>query len=190
MTQSTVANRWDPVYDAEGLTREIARLAIGFQREDFAFFDLTMGGGPYCQGDIVELGQPVPCIDEDGVAAAREAPSPFWMLVGNSCDHHRSLTEVEWTQAVPLEARPRASAAPSIIREMSEYKHARKFLVPTWPGSAHANNIYVADFLRMVSVHRGALKETMLHARMSEAAWYLLHACIIRFLARGDGRMD
>lgn len=185
-----MTRRWEPVYDAESLTREIARLAAAVQNQTYPFYMLTMAGQTYCQGDIVEMNVGLPCIDEDGEAVALEAPSPFWMLVGNSCDHDRELSLVPWTQAVPLVPGARANVSPAMLREQREYKHARRFYVPTWPNGGDSETIFWADFLRTIPVHRKALKPSMLRARLTKEAWYLLHACLVRFLARDDGRED
>ncbi|MBK8252522.1 MAG: hypothetical protein IPK82_07620 [Polyangiaceae bacterium] len=185
-----MTRRWEPAYDAESLTQEIGRLAAAVQGQTYPFYTLTMVGPPFCQGDIVELGVDVPCIDEDGEAAALAAPSRFWMLVGNTCDHARELSHVPWTQAVPLEARARSEAPAAVLREQLEYRHARRFYVPTWPSGGDGTTMFWADFLRIVPVHRKALKPGMLRARLTKEAWYLLHACLIRFLARDDGRED
>lgn len=185
-----MTRRWEPVYDAESLTKEIARLATAVQDQSYPFYQLTINGPSFCQGDIVELNVDVPCIDEDGEPAALTPPSPFWMLVGNTCDHAREIAHVPWTQAVPLETRARTGTPAALLREMLEYKHARRFHVPTWPNGGDSAAIFSADFLRMVPVHRNALKAGMLRARLTKEAWYLLHACLIRFLARDDGRED
>lgn len=123
--------RWDPIYDAESLNREIVRLAAAVQNGAYKFYQLVELTPPFCQGDIVELNVDVPCIDEDGVAIGLTAPSPYWMLLGNSCDHHRELSKAPWTQAVPLEPRGNVSAA--VLKDYSEYKHSRQFCVPAWP---------------------------------------------------------
>jgi len=185
-----VTRRWEPVYDAEGLTKEIARLAAAVQDGSYAFYQLTISGPSFCQGDIIKLDVDVPCIDEDGTPAALAAPSPFWMLVGNTCDHARELSGVPWTQAIPLEPRPRAGTPSNVLRESLEYKHSRRFHVPTWPNGGDSAVVMYADFLRIVPMHRNALNVNMLCARLTKEAWYLLHACLIRFLARDDGRED
>jgi hypothetical protein len=43
-----------------------------------------------------------------------------------------------------------------------------------------------------VPLHRAALRgdDTHVVARMSRLGWVLLHSCLVRFLARDDGRFD
>ena len=69
------------------------------------------------------------------------------------------------------------------------------FYVPAWSGAV-ADQFYAADFLRPVPVDKEAFAQesggqrAVVVARLSRVAWILLNACLVRFLARDDGRYD
>jgi len=173
--------RWPPVYDADGLTRQIDRAALDLR--SLQFFDLVLRDDPkLCCGDVLQLDCPVPAINADGEPVVSDG-SGFWLTVGNTCDFDRGVTDVTWTQIVPL---VQVDAASERVSELLEYKAYRRFYVPPWPSHEHR---YLADFLRPVALHRDAIgaKATVV-ARMTEHAWVLLHSCLIRFFARDDGR--
>jgi hypothetical protein len=54
--------------------------------------------------------------------------------------------------------------------------------------------LHVADLLMPVAIDKRAFAEperpATVQARLSRAAWILLNACLVRFLARDDGRYD
>lgn len=63
----------------------------------------------------------------------------------------------------------------------------RLFYVPPWQDAQNAT--LVADLTNAVSLHKQALREKVkVVARLGHPGWVLLHACVVRFLARGDGR--
>lgn len=188
--------RWPPVYDAEDLVREIKRLT---ERPDIAeaFFEWrrdrsTTAPPDVCQGDVITLRSEVPLILEDGQPGVMDHPEGSWLVVGNTCDVDRPIEEVRWTQLVPIvDVGDTRSVSATDADALRRYTQARRFHVPAWSGSL-ATRLHVADLLRPVGVDKRALIGTApmatVEARMSRAAWILLNACLVRFLARDDGR--
>lgn len=168
------------VYDADGLDKQIETLALRLRGDHF--FELTKFDPEPCQGDVLMLDAPVPVLDESGTPVEDDA-ARFWMVLSNTCDFARD--NVLWSQIVPLEEAPRDAAA---IAKHAAYKHSRRFLVPPWPGQERS---FVADLLRPVTIDKRAIGTTaQIVGRMTEPAWILLHSCLVRFLARSDGRFD
>jgi hypothetical protein len=183
--------RWPPVYDADGLIKMIEELAA---RSDLAaaFYDWRADRSmtpvnDVCQGDIVELPADVPVIGEDGAPIALEHPAGVWLVIGNTCDFDRSVTDARWTQLVPLvdlggDDFPNGPA-------LKRYMTSRAFYVPAWADGV-VGRCCVADLLRPVAVDKRvfASGKARVLARVTRAAWVLLNACLVRFLARDDGR--
>lgn len=79
------------------------------------------------------------------------------------------------------------------LADFTRYRLSRQFYVPAWPGLDGGGAHFVADFTGITPLARNALREggpVELLARMELQAWALLHACLIRFFARDDGRHD
>jgi hypothetical protein len=188
--------RWPPVYDAEDLVREIKRLT---DHPDLAsaFYEWrrdqsTTAPADVCQGDIVSLASDVPVILQDGQPATVDHPDGTWLVVGNTCDFDRELTDVRWTQLVPVISLGSTAAlsAPELAATR-KYTQSRSFYTPPWSARVE-HTVHVADLLRPVGVDKRALQGAdplgVVQARASRAAWILLNACLVRFLARDDGR--
>jgi len=189
-------DRWPPVYDAEDLVREIKRLT---ERQDIAavFYEWrkdssTTTVGDVCQGDVVRLASDVPVIFEDGEPGVIEHPDAAWLVVGNTCDFDRPPEEVRWTQLVPLRDLGATSEVTGTQNAaLRRYTQSRVFYVPPWSADV-SDRVHAADLLRPVAVDKrvffGDAPAAMVEARMNRAAWVLLNACLVRFLARDDGR--
>jgi hypothetical protein len=195
-----MAERWPPIYDAEDLKRTISKLA-DTGRLDASFFDVRWrdrGGPPVCQGDIVALRSSAPVIDKEGEPSIYDEGEPYryWLVTGNSCDFDRPIRAEVFTQAVPwTQIVPVKETGDAMRREvydaLARYQTSRHFLVPTWPGS-DARGTCVACFLQPVTLHKQAFDQGHVEvvARLSREGWLLLHSCLVRFLARDDGRFD
>jgi len=186
--------RWPPVYDADDLVREIKRLA---EHPDLASFyewrrdQSTRAPDDVCQGDVVRLASEVPLILEDGQPATMAHPDAAWLVIGNSCDFDRTLADVRWTQLVPLHSLGvHAELSTAELAAARSYTRARSFYVPAWTEASDA--VFMADFLRPAAIDKrafaGADAPAVVEARLTRAAWILLNACLVRFLARDDGR--
>lgn len=180
--------RWPPIYDAEDLKRQISELA---SRDDLGavLFERDLErGGPACQGDVLRFEAGIPVLDEDANPAVM-GDTEYWLLTGNTCDFARSVSEVPWTQVVPLVS-VGTSLPPGSLAALRRYRTNRRFYIPPWPRSPDAEH-RVADLLTPVALHKSALgAHARVVARLSFLGWVLLHACLIRFLARDDGRFD
>lgn len=176
--------RWPPIYDAEDLADAIADLA-GRPDLEAVFFASPTNGGLFCQGDVLQLTSGAPVIDADGVANL-VGEFKYWLAIGNTCDFDRVLADVAWTQIVPL--RDVSAANAEQLSALRAYQPSRRFFVPPWPGLPHGEQ-YAADLLLPVALHKQAVgSAAQVVARISRQAWALLHGCLIRFLARDDGR--
>jgi hypothetical protein len=109
------------------------------------------------------------------------------LVIGNTCDFDRDLKDVQWTQLVPVvdlggDDFPNAPA-------LKRYTTSRAFYVPAWVDRV-VGRCCVADLIRPVAVDKRvfASGKGKVLARVTRAAWVLLNACLVRFLARDDGR--
>lgn len=180
--------RWPPVYDADDLQRVIIELAT--ERIFDSFYWPVRDDPVVCQGDVVELTAEVPYIDASGVAVA-SAEALRWLVIGNTCDFARAEADVAWTQLVPLvDIGLGQDVTPSDMGALRRYRYSRRFYVPPWPELGEDRH-HFADFLRPVAAEKGAFgRAAKVVSRMSFKAWVLLHSCLVRFLARDDGRFD
>jgi len=80
-------DRWPPVYDAEGLARQIRDLIESHDVED-RFFTRGPYGSDVFQGDVVRLPTQMPFLDETGSPSAG-GEFEFWLVLGNTCDFVR-----------------------------------------------------------------------------------------------------
>lgn len=185
------SGRWPTIYDSVGLERGIGELARSLMPQNnnaesqYSFYELGPDNLTRCQGDIIKLESDIPLIAEDGQPAIDVNLTGLWLVIGNSCDFDRDIGKVPWSQIVPLSF---ADSSETALRDFRSYKFARRFYVPPWSSN---ESHYVADFIVPVTIHKTALKTiATLQARLTMRAWTLLHSCIVRFLARDDGRND
>lgn len=183
--------RWPPVYDFEGLKEEIDRLrlhpdVVG-QFYEWRRDRSTVLLDDVCQGDVLSLAEGIPILDADGPAVL-EHVTEHWMVIGNTCDFERN---VAWTQLVPIEEPPLLTVDERAAA--TSYKQSRRFFLPSWRADAETRT-YVADLVRPVTADKalflGSAPRARVEARLGRAAWHLLNACLVRFLARDDGRYD
>lgn len=177
--------RWPPVYDFLELEDQIRRIARSeVPGKDFwSNWDDPIP----CQGDVVRLRSGVPLIDSDGQPTVL-GEFEHWLLIGNSCDFSRDLTEVPWSQVLPIVALAPELLRPEDVEKLRSYAISRRFFLPPW-SEADAGRIHFADFQRPVTVDKRLLLNGVQRcARVSRSGWVLLHCCLVRFLARDDGR--
>ena len=175
--------RWPPIYDAEDLKKVIDQIGQGQLHEIYG--SLTQGG-PCCQGDVLRFSAGVPVFEANGEAQMVEH-FDYWLVIGNTCDFDR--IEVEWTQIVPI-TEIVAGPTQQERQDLAAYRLSRRFYLPPW-GHGEGHHGFVADFLRPIALHKGAVGTVAaVVTRMSVVGWILLHSCLVRFLARDDGRFD
>lgn len=183
---TSLDGRWPPIYDADGLTETIRGL-VRARDFDARFWSLR-DRDSVCQGDVVRLVAPLPFLDETGAAFASDEEFEHWLVIGNTCDFTRELSDCAHSQLVPLIDLGTAMS-PADLQDARAYRAARKFYVPPWPGGA--GHHFLADFTRPVAIDKRAFPSAVeVVARLEYPAWVLLHSCLVRFLCRDDGRFD
>jgi hypothetical protein len=179
--------RWPPVYDFESLGEEINTLVSTNEIFDIFFHIRNLDSGLY-QGDILKYPGLFPFIDNNGNIQVIEENYDYWMILGNTCDLDRELPSPHLSHIIPL--MPLDDNIPtSIIRDLRTYNSYKKFFVPMWGESSRKG--FVIDFTRSCSVEKECLlNHTETVARLTFKSWLLLHSCLVRYLARNDGRHD
>ncbi|HVZ85563.1 MAG TPA: hypothetical protein VHG72_01225 [Polyangia bacterium] len=181
-------SRWPPVYDFEQLTATIRRI-VGTQELEKLLYDPSPSRPSFFQGDLIRLAVELPFIGEDGQPKIQDGP-PFWAVIGNTCDFDRAIEDVAFTQVVPVWNLGAASRLPEETRvSFRRYRYYTQFYFPPWDAGSD-DQVFVADFLRPVTIHKNALRNASVVARLNRVGWILFHACVVRFLARDDGRED
>jgi hypothetical protein len=179
--------RWPPTYDAEQLANQIDRLGKDLYLPQ-RFYAVDGGGGPVCQGDVVQLSADMPVLDEEGNAVTIQSYD-LWLVAGNTCDFERSLESVRWSQIVPVSPVSDAVIGGREFQAARDYSSYRSFYLPPWPNRQGVHG--VADLTLIATVDKRCLTgKAKVEARLGHEAWVLLHSCLIRFMARGDGRFD
>ena len=178
--------RWPPVYDAEELKVAIRELR-SHSEVSKNFYACNPKATP-CQGDIIQLDAPIPLIWKDGKAAT-QGMFEHWLVIGNTCDFDREISDVEFTQIVPIVSVDSTNISHSDRQQFLTYAYTRRFYLPPWDNSS--NDVLFADFVKPVTVHKQAvLQHATIKARLKFHSWLLLNSCLVRFLARDDGRFD
>ncbi len=178
--------RWPVVYDSAELEALIANVRDFHEHTNF--FDTAATVARRCQGDIITLSSGIPLIDQSGHPGVTPHQESLWLITGNSCDFERDLTDLLWTQMVPIHnLHSKLTVSRTFLPDLKSYRMSRYFYVPDWAATAPYQD-YMAELAMPVTIHKQAVLEAQLMARMSRSAWVLLHACLVRFLARDDGR--
>lgn len=175
-------SQWPPIYDYEGLLQTIKRLKENGQLiKNFYSSDRERA---FLQGDVIKLDAPELLINSNGQAEKLDS-SGFWVIMSNSCDLDRSIEQVKYAQLIPIELYQELSE--DLLLRAKKYETSRTFYMPPWEDKQLVHGI--ADFCRPVTVSREALsKLALLVTRLNFHSWLLFHSCIVRFLARADGR--
>lgn len=176
---------WPPVYDENWLAETILEMVRDLNPADFF---ASRAEPPVCQGDVFRLKSMVPQISAEGKPIA-EGETEYWLVIGNTCDFDRTYDDVPFTQVVPIEDCG-DSVRPEYITSLRRYEAARAFYLPPW-NPDFSSKVLIADFLQPVTLDKKALQAVAtFEAGMTQRAWALLHACLIRFLCRGDRRFS
>lgn len=180
--------RWPTVYDANELAKVI-RDVRDFNHSK-SFFDRSRTFAQGCQGDIIRMQSDLPLLDQHGSPVTIKNRESLWLLIGNTCDFTRSIEDLRWTQLVPILPITNDNPADSdLLQDLRSYRLSRYFYIPDWSGSSPDAH-YMAEFPMPVTVDKRAIGSAELLARLSISAWTLLHACLVRFLCRDDGRFQ
>ena len=185
-----VSERWPVTYDAGQLKRQIKDLCESecFPK-GFYFHNLGPLEGVQ-QGDILHFNSGVPVIWEDGEASIIDNIE-YWVVVGNTCDFTRDISDVPYTQLAPIIEVDLSGESKVTPKELQKYNYSRKFYIPPWSNEVEAK-VFLADFQRIITVHKKAFSTDKITriACMSKEGWFLLHCCLVRFLCRDDGRFS
>lgn len=173
-------NRWPVIYDFNELIKEIEKL----KKEEIELYQGSKEQLNYlCQGDIFELDISFPYIDDDGDITVDE--TKIWALIGNTCDMQREVENLKYTQIAPLHELSEEEIKP-VLEKLKAYQSYKKFYYRSF-NDKH----YVLDFTRICTIDKSILKkESKKIKELSMAGWVLFHCCIVRYLARDDGRND
>jgi hypothetical protein len=186
------SGRWPPVYDFEELGKQINDLISSgtlFSR----FYELRIPENTFYQGDIVSLNSSPVYIDKDGDIGEIDENFTYWLILGNTCDLAREnnicnegqsphLTQV--TPLIPIES----DLPMDILSNLKKYKLFKRMYIPGWQKSTCD---YYLDFTLINSIEKNCLiKNAPVVARLHLKSWVLLHSCLVRYLARDDGRND
>lgn len=187
MSNIDIECRWPPIYDFEGLGAEINRLVSSCGIFDVFFHKRDLDSS-LCQGDILKFPGQFPFIDEYGNVTIIDEEYEYWMILGNTCDLNRELSSNHFSHITPLI--PLSIDTPdSVVRGLRSYDSYKKFYIPHWEQSNHKG--FFIDFSFMCSVEKKCLLSlTELVTRLTMKSWLLLHSCLVRYLARDDGRHD
>ena len=180
--------RWPPIYDFNELGAEINRLVSTNGIFDEFFHAKNMDSNLY-QGDILKFPGQFPFIDKNGNVAIVDEDYEYWMVLGNTCDLHRDiLPSPHFSHITPLI--PLATDTPDgVINGLRSYNSYRKFYIPSWDSSI--THGFIINFTFMCSVDKKCLLAlTELATRLTFKSWLLMHSCMVRYLARDDGRHD
>lgn len=180
--------RWPALVDAATVAANIRSITEAGPDFEAHFYETVPSTDLYaCQGDVVELTTEAPYIDEEGNAATA-GEFDYWLIIGNTCDMQR---EDETRSLVAPLVGIKKEVTPDELDTLRKYKYCKKFYVPPWKHDLQPQH-HFADFMQLATIHRAAFRADCARvvARLRFPAWALLHVCIVRFLARDDGRFD
>jgi len=188
MNSPNIYCRWPPVYCMADLGTTIKE-SVNSQEIFSYFYSNPLSEEPHiCQGDIVELETAFPYIDEAGDVAILEDDFKFWIVLGNTCDFARDVDSVKYTHLSPVIPIDK-SCPKDLVYNLKHYQSYKKFYIPEWKKEELAG--YLVDFSMMCSVHKEVFtRSTNLVTRLGFRSWVLLHSCLVRYLARDDGRHE
>ncbi len=182
-----MADRWPPAYDSHTLQEQINRLREqkGFSETFYCQNELPF----FCQGDIIRFATDFPFIDADGEISFIPNPDNLWLFAGNTCDFSKKTGDFKYTHICPVEKVPEHTAE-ELQNGFYSYSTYKRFYLPVWQRTDTGRGYFI-DFTQMCSVERdGLIRHAQLQARMSRKSWFLFHSCLVRYLARDDGRHD
>lgn len=192
MNLSENVGRWPPVYDFEELAKQIKDL-INDGSIFNQFFVSHIGEEGLFQGDIVSLKKDPVYLDKDGDISIIDEDFNYWIIIGNTCDLARVITPNEHsisphlTHVSPLIPLPKDTPA-SVLDNLKRYKLYKRVFLPKW--GDEKNDFYI-DLTIINSIEKQCLIDhSNITARLNFKTWLLLHSCLVRYLARDDGRHD
>jgi hypothetical protein len=178
--------RWPTAYDFNDLQSQIKDIVKSDYLDNF--YTKNMDKNSLFQGDIIQLDKKFVYLNKDGKFEAGSF-SDYYMILGNSCDFDRSLSEIPFTNITPLHM-IETTTPKDILSGLKNFQNYKRMYIPTFSG----DNEYYIDFTKIMTVSKEFLKNQDISkikkAELTFASWVLLHSCIIRYFARDDGRND
>ena len=179
--------RWQPIYDFDELQEQIKNIIQNDYKEDFYTTSLDIAS--LFQGDIVVIDKKFVYLNQDGKHQA-EYFSEYYMIIGNSCDFDRSIKDLPYTNIIPLQ-RIEIDIPKDILNGLKKFQNYKHMYLPNFDNS---NDEYFIDFTKIMTVSKEYLLNQNISsikiAELTFESWILLHACIVRYFARDDGRHD
>ncbi len=194
MNVSENVGRWPPIYDFEELGRQIKSL-IDDGSIFYQFFApyINKNEKAFFQGDIISLKNNPVYIDGDGDVSIIDDEYNYWVILGNTCDLSRSIPINEassipqLTQVSPLIPVPHDTPG-NVLYNFKKYKFFKRVFIPRWDNEE--KDFYI-DLTIINSIERQCLiNHSEVLARLNFKTWLLLHSCLVRYIARDDGRND
>ena len=185
--------RWPPVYDSDDLAGVIKKLIRnGDILKQFYRIPTDQTADEFYQGDVVKY-TGSPCyIDESGDISVFEQQFEYWAIIGNTCDLSRTMIEAKHTDCphlthvtplIPLDKNTPAQ----IYDNLKNFKLFKRMIFPAWNGEQE----YFINFTIISSIEKKCLvNNASVVARLMRNSWFLFHACLVRYLARDDGRNE
>lgn len=177
--------RWPVVYDKDELFSTISDVQSSTDVSKNYYQSINDRQAEVFQGDIIKLESEIPVIGTAGRPAAIRAETNYWLIVGNTCDFTRD--EVKWMGLCPI-----ADASAMDVTKLNpikEFKTSRLYYVRPWEDDVCA--ALVADLTQTVCISKNSLIDhAVVCARLQRESWLLFHCCLVRYLARDDGRND
>jgi hypothetical protein len=172
--------RWPVIYDSAQLLEQINELKSKselFYQKDELVQDFL------CQGDVIYLEKDFLYYDKDGSPALIEGCN-YWVVLGNTCDIQRSIEDVPLTQIIPLIEL--VSVEAKVLSDLKSFQSFKKFYYQQI-NKKH----YIVDFTEVCTINKDFLVNNSIKKKeLSYIGWILFHCCIVRYLARDDGRKD
>jgi hypothetical protein len=180
--------RWPPIYDFEDLGRTISRLIENGEIFNIFYNCIRKENlPPFCQGDIVKVKLRFPFVNKEGEVIIFDEPFDYWIIIGNTCDLTNETIDSTFTHIAPV--MQLNDINPLYLTNFKKYKAYKQFYLPSWEKTEDQD--YYINFTQMVSVEKDFFQEyTDVVARLNFESWLLLHSCLVRYLARDDGRND
>ncbi len=184
--------RWPPIYDFNELGKQIKEL-INDGSIFHHFFVPDVDGAELFQGDIITLKSDPVYIDSDGDVAIIDEEFSYWVILGNTCDLARDLSQnsslkiPHLTHITPLIPIPQ-DIPDDILGNFKKYKFYKRVFIPRWDSE---DNDFFIDLTIINSIEKQCLIDhSNIEARLNFKTWLLLHSCLVRYLARDDGRHE
>ncbi len=183
-----IKERWPTIYDFEQLQSQIKEVVKSNYIR--GFYSLTPKTQELYQGDIIYIDKKFLYINGDGEYNA-ENYTNYWIVLGNTCDISRNIDDVPFTNIIPI-IEFEDSVPINILDGIKNFQNYKSMYIPPFIQEDEKN--YFIDFTKILTISKEYFlnKEIKLIKKkeLTYSSWILFHACLVRYLARDDGRND